>query len=265
MTVQWVIQTNSVDKTQADAVAHAVNLAGGRVIEARVYPATKTIEFPDRQPEGWCVVPYGTTKLVQLSLERGWGAFYNDNFKTTVWNRHRSDLLNPADSSLTPNEVRMHFYPIDHRPESRYFIRPVAGLKQFNGTIGTLKEIHQWMQELRVGKYAISPDTLVSISKVKNIKAEWRWFVVGGRVIDGSVYRSIGQRVNYHERNEAIKQRAQAMADIWLPHQNCVMDIALTDDGHKVVEFNCLNSSGFYNHDIPKIVNAVSAWMRDHQ
>ncbi|MBT2748957.1 ATP-grasp domain-containing protein [Lysobacter sp. ISL-50] len=38
-----------------------------------------------------------------------------------------------------------------------------------------------------------------------------------------------------------------------------MMDVAQTDDGFKVIEFNTFNSSGFYAHDIGKIVAAVTA------
>ncbi len=42
--------------------------------------------------------------------------------------------------------------------------------------------------------------------------------------------------------------------------ETCVMDLALTNEGLKVVEFNCLNASGFYYHDVRAIVKEVNAY-----
>jgi len=46
-------------------------------------------------------------------------------------------------------------------------------------------------------------------------------------------------------------------ADKWLPNRNVVMDLALVDNELKVIEFNCINCSGFYNHDVRKIFDAL--------
>jgi hypothetical protein len=51
---------------------------------------------------------------------------------------------------------------------------------------------------------------------------------------------------------------AQKLANGWMPNEVVAMDVALTDLGVKIVEFNCFNCSGIYDHDVPKIVNEVS-------
>jgi hypothetical protein len=50
---------------------------------------------------------------------------------------------------------------------------------------------------------------------------------------------------------------AQELANKWLPDQCCVMDLALVEDELKVIEFNCINSSGFYDHDVDAIFKAL--------
>jgi len=49
------------------------------------------------------------------------------------------------------------------------------------------------------------------------------------------------------------------MANKWLPYDCVVMDIAeLATGEYKVVEFNSINSSGFYEHNITAVVEALS-------
>jgi hypothetical protein len=107
------------------------------------------------------------------------------------------------------------------------------------------------------GTYKLEPETKVVLCEPKNIQAEFRWFVVDGKVVSGSMYRC---------RNQLIKQRmtepeefdeAQKMADKWLPAPCCVMDLALVDDELKVIEFNCINSSGFYDNDVVAIFKTL--------
>lgn len=40
------------------------------------------------------------------------------------------------------------------------------------------------------------------------------------------------------------------------------MDLALYDNELKVIEFNCINASGFYDNDIRKIVDAITFSIR---
>jgi ATP-grasp domain-containing protein len=58
-------------------------------------------------------------------------------------------------------------------------------------------------------------------------------------------------------------ERKTNMANVWLPAACCVMDTCLLDTGElKVVEFNCINGSGFYDHDVKKI---MKVWWEYHQ
>lgn len=50
---------------------------------------------------------------------------------------------------------------------------------------------------------------------------------------------------------------AQQMIDIWCPSRGFVIDVALTDDGYKMVEINGLNSAGFYAIDVQKLIEAI--------
>ena len=95
----------------------------------------------------------------------------------------------------------------------------------------------------------MSPETPIVVAKPKEIEQEWRWFIVDGKIVDGSTYRLNGQLVKKHEDNPLVIKSAQQLALSWLPDDCCVMDVARVDGQLKVVEFNCINASGFYDHD----------------
>jgi hypothetical protein len=83
-----------------------------------------------------------------------------------------------------------------------------------------------------------------------------------GKIITGSQYR-VGSRVfstECHERD--VIEYAQRMVDLWSPDVGFVMDVALTPEGFKVIEINCLNASGFYACDMGKVVNALEETYR---
>ena len=72
------------------------------------------------------------------------------------------------------------------------------------------------------------------------------------------MYRCRGQLVKNRELDQAVILEAQKLAEGWLPHRNCVMDTALVDDKLYVIEFNCINGSGFYGHDVSAIFTALA-------
>ena len=50
---------------------------------------------------------------------------------------------------------------------------------------------------------------------------------------------------------------AEEMANIYQVAEAFVMDICLTTEGWKIVEINCVNSAGFYQADVEKLVMAL--------
>ena len=109
----------------------------------------------------------------------------------------------------------------------------------------------------------ITPETEVLIAPVKNIKQEYRFFVVNHKIVTGSRYK-VGTRVIY---TEAIEQDAidyaQYIADIWGPSSFYALDIALTEEGFKVLEINCGTSAGFYATNVTKIVEALETMVNE--
>ena len=97
----------------------------------------------------------------------------------------------------------------------------------------------------------------VSVSPVRTIMREYRLFFVDGRLVTGSLYRQAGEVVLSGEVDPDAVAYGEAIAQQWSPAEAFVMDIALTDDGYRVIEFNNINSSGFYAADVERYIDAI--------
>ena len=261
--VTWAIQTNFIADDQCRKIWAAAEKAGCATQEIIIIPFSDEFGNEADVPEmDGIVIPYGSISLINRAIKRKWtGMYFNEEtFRVEAWLKNRADMLNSDCNVMRVGDTGEFFK--GHDEEERYFIRPVKDLKEFNGTVTTVAEIKRWMQSVDSGNFSFSQDTLVSISPVQDINMEWRFFIVGGRIVDGSSYRTCGQLFSQPITDPTIYEEAQRLADIWLPHVNCVMDVALVDDEMRIIEFNALNGSGFYYHDIDKIVFAISDYAR---
>ena len=213
----------------------------------------------DEPVTGTDYIPYGSTLLTTIGLEYQWKGLYFDlatfNYRESI--KNRNDMLNNGLIITVADAISL----LKKQPGEDIFIRPSLDLKHFSGQVIESSECAKWLESAMLcdssGSYRMDKDMEVVISEPLKIYAEWRWFIVDSKIVDGSMYRCHNQLIKKHEDDVSVINEAQGFADQWLPNKNCVMDLALTDRGLKVIEFNCLNSSGFYNHDIDKIFRAL--------
>lgn len=261
MKINWVIQTNLMALNQLSVLWNAVSDLGHTPHEAIVIPFSDKIEN-DLPDIGNMVIPYGSVKLIKICKHLHWyGVWFDDSTaRVDVWNSHRTDMLNGDCSIIKISNIDdvLSNYVDDHL----LFIRPLKDLKEFNGTVTTTAEIRKWMNTVYGDNYNFTADTSVCISAVKPIVSESRFFIVNKKVIDGSHYRIRGQKFSQPVTDINFLNKVQELADGWLPHECCVMDVAVLEDGSlKIIEFNGINGSGFYYHNIPKIVKAMSDFL----
>ncbi len=206
-------------------------------------------------------IPYGSTSFVETAEELGWSGLCFDRDKQSyfeaAWNR--DDMLNGG--TILAASMAL---PFIKQLEGDLFMRPSDDLKKFTGSVFTPQEAEKFltdaMSQPSSAYEKIKDDDLIVIGPVRQIVAEWRWFIIGGKVVDGSWYRLNGELVKTHVNDRELTDEAQEFSDGWLPHENCVMDLCeLADGSKKVIEFNCINGSGFYQHDVKKIFHA---WYR---
>ena len=215
-------------------------------------------EFTSDNPiEGTDYIPYGSTLMTNLAYDLGWQGLHFDlntfNYEAAIQNR--DDMLNDG---LIQSAWKIVATLENYDPQDEIFIRPSEDLKQFAGQVIQVQECIDWLKDAmslppESGSYALNPQTKLVIDDPKKIDAEWRWFIVDGRIVNGSMYKAHNQLIKKQELDEEVIKEAQFLADVWLPDSCVVMDTALVNGKVYVVEFNCINSSGFYGHDVKKI------------
>jgi hypothetical protein len=258
--VTWVVQANMLNKERQDNVAAMLASLCIPFIGVNVIPFQDELTYLFDEPTHKNVIPYGSTALCRRAAKLGWkGYFFNpETFLVERWVKERTDMLNQRAHIMTVSEA-IDWCRSRESVRRMYHVRPNEDLKLFTGLVLDVDELEHWLDKTEVqADGQLQLDTQIVISPAVNIQAEWRWFVVGGRVIDGSMYRLRGSPRREHETDSATIAEAQAVADRWLPHPTCVMDIGLIENRPKVIEFNCLNGSGFYKHDVAKILQAVT-------
>ena len=251
----WVIQENIQNEEKYEAFVSALCDLNVEHTIVKVVPFVRTL-IPDVNPTGR-VIAWGSVSMDFVAKTKGWcpGTFHNDNFDQRLWSAaYGDDMLNA--------DFEVHEFGSIPKYEGTRFIRPVHDMKVFAGMVIHGEEIENWkeaIQRISDGYSSLRPETLVTVSSVKDIAMEWRLFVVAGKVVAGSRYRQYGlPDIRCIDENAAPWQFAQKMVDRWQPAQAFVIDVVSMMNGDiKVVEVNCINSAGFYAADMRAVVSAI--------
>lgn len=135
---------------------------------------------------------------------------------------------------------------LDTTFDREVFIKPTSDLKGYiGGIIPVGTTIYDFLMSSSYMPHWKSEPTL--IAEVKEIHSEYRFFVVGDRVITGSRYM-LNKEVNPSvDIPKEVADKAVELAKIYSPDKVFTMDLALLNNGSiEIVEYNCFNGSGTY-------------------
>lgn len=198
---------------------------------------------------------YGSKRLdkVLQRLQVKPGSFTNDNFDMTVIQKEMGEeLLNPDFLIGELHELAPEW--------DAFFIRPTGNTKLFGGMVVTKEQFHEW-QERESHSDSAYHGQLLMISELQEIQAEYRFFVVDGKVITGSSYKVNGKLNTTLAPSDAVATYAQMMVERFALADAFVIDVAETNKGMRVVEYNNLNTAGLYQCDEVAIVSALHRYM----
>lgn len=138
------------------------------------------------------------------------------------------------------------------------FIKPSRDLKSFNGGIIYPGEtIQNYIARTGYHSPNIKYEKIV-ISEVKKIQEEYRFFMYKDKILGASRYM-LDSKVNPSNIiPEFVADCAKDYAKLYNPADIFVMDLAVTDNGIKIVEYNCWNASGFYHCNIRDIIFQIN-------
>ena len=98
----------------------------------------------------------------------------------------------------------------------------------------------------------------IVVSDIKEIQEEYRFFIHKNFILGCSRY-ILNSEVNPSDFvPEELKECAREYSELYNPAEFYVMDLAVTSEGIKIVEYNCWNASGFYHADIRNIIFQVN-------
>tara|TARA_Y100000310_G_C20702221_1_gene830985 strand:- start:4012 stop:4842 length:831 start_codon:yes stop_codon:yes gene_type:complete len=134
------------------------------------------------------------------------------------------------------------------------FFRPDQALKICEAAALHKKDWEEWLlyTESHTG---VSDTTLFWISKglEGDIKQEYRCVVESSKVLSVSSYGFEQEPVNMDDDKELVDEATKLASLLNLGEQPYVMDLAQTPKGLKVIEINCLSTSGMYKISSEKL------------
>lgn len=254
--MHWLIQENIGNEDKFVSLIENIEKFDQTYDLVKVVPFVGEI-IPDVDIADNKVICFGAYSMRKLAMRKGW----NPGVYDIEWFPYTSLIDALGDHVLNHDAVFGKFGDIIPNSEE-FFIRPNHDGKEFAGTIKSTNQLKEWQHRIINLKLSdngttLSENTEVMCASLKKIYNEYRYFVIDGKVITGSQYK-LGKRVVYGETDQNI-DIAQTFVDMLnknIDHPY-VIDIALTDDGYKVIELNTMNCAGFYACDMQKLVTAI--------
>lgn len=248
--MHWIIQSNLFNEVGYTNLINTLERLQLPHTIVKVIPFSHTIDPIPTASNPIAVM--GSTSLVRIGKEYGWGPglFWDEELTFNTWKEHWGTHLLNHDSEVCKFS--------DIKFDGIKFIRPIHDLKTFSGEVIDSNDFGEWQEKvLQYDDGLVNSETLCAVAIPKVIHQEFRFFVLDGKVLTGSRYK-LGDRVTSSGNvDQYITDYAQARVDEWQPDRGFVIDIALTDDGCKVIEINNLNSAGFYECDLSKIIQSI--------
>lgn len=259
----WILQTNFVKPAVVKAIQSALEMGGIGCQEVKIIPFSDDLPELDIQADVFYVV-YGSTTLILNAAkdERLRAGVFLDpkQFNTENYIRHWGKRMLNADGRI---ETLAGFANEAHDPASKWFVRPNEDDKAFSGAVMKFEEVKQFSKNLEDSNNPLlTQETLISVCLPKAIEKEWRHFIVDKKVVSSSRYMLYGElNISGEDIPEALIHFVEESCRIYAPHDIFVMDTALSGEDFRIIECNCFNGTGFYDHDITAIVREVNAFL----
>ena len=152
-------------------------------------------------------------------------------------------------------------------PEKKWFVRPNNDGKAFSGRVCSYKELLEWSDKVcKLELPELNASTAIWIAEPKAINKEWRLFIVDDHIVSESRYMNEGELdESKNDLPDEMIRFAEERIHEYRLEDIYVMDIAAIGDGYKLIECNCFNGTGFYRHEVEKIVQAVNSFIKQRQ
>lgn len=134
----------------------------------------------------------------------------------------------------------------------RVFLRPDDGFKSFTGSLVADEQFGEWYAARQA--FYLPGNTPIIAAKPVKIHAEYRCFLCDGRVIAASRYQPT---ISPDVGSDVVAWIEEAHRQSGEPLRIYAADIAMTEDGFRVVEIGCVPCLDFYDASL----NVLVPWL----
>jgi hypothetical protein len=145
------------------------------------------------------------------------------------------------------------------------FIRPSDGFKSFPGQTLPFDNFEQEFDILTKSYGGLETDILCVVSPAKDIVEEYRFIVIDGKVVSGSLYMDRNNRKEWKAYYDKVCEDQNAfdfaveMSKIYQPDKAYTIDVCKLQNGeYKMIELNSFCCASMYGNDYDKVVSAVN-------
>ena len=273
--IKWVIDKYLFDEYE-DRLISAIKKSGAMVyfyddLCGKTFKEYITSNFTDKD----IVIFHGSlqhgVKLTYLPVYPGVFMTIN-NYECYKYYGHYGNILLNEDylmmglNDLIRNKEKIFSYFDEYRHQhNKIFIRPSDGAKSFAGQLLTYENFEQDVNVLLQSYGGIDTESLILVSGLKDIKEEYRFIVIDGEVISGSLYMDEENMGTYKAHYDKIctdqdaTDFANEVVKLYQPDKAFTIDLCKTKNGeYKLLEINSFNCASMYGNDYDAVVDAVN-------
>lgn len=221
-------------------------------------------------PESDCVVFYGQIGLAKrVRRFCPWipGVYFNENdFNCSEYYPKYSQFLLNKEYILLPvvDLIRQKDFIFNCFKYKNIFIRPNSGCKLFAGNIYNFSFFEEDIKQL-IKTYSVNYNTLALIAEQKRVLEEYRFVIIDGKVISGSLYLKNDEICESKEIPEKVQNYVEYVCNnikYHISHAYTLDVCVYENDDYKeecaVLEINSFSCSGLYATDKIKIFSEIA-------
>ena len=248
----YLLQKNTFLEYEYINLTEALERLGLEYELVQVFPFIEDIEFKTERKDVFC---FGGLKMTRVFSKYGWkpGCIMTKNHDYEIYAEHYKENLLNYDSKIQRFDDEIVWN------DSHYFIRPTLDSKTFTGKVFNKEEWEEFKHYSYTNGHSTSltKDTLVQVASCKSIEKEYRFWIVDGKIVTGSLYR-FGRSIQYDDFvDEGAIEFCKQMIDVFQLAETFILDVCLTEGEWKIVECGCTNAAGFYKADLQKLLIAL--------
>lgn len=261
--INWILQKNLTKPEILNRITAVLERENVLWEMIEVIPFSE--ELPEIQHKNAIPIIYGSTTFM-LNAFRDTryqtGVFYHpDTFQMQNYVKHWKENVLNYDGFLVPfGELST----IKSSPSKKWFLRPNHDGKEFSGQVLSFEELVSWSDKIcSLNLPDFNKTTEIWLSEPKEILKEWRLFIVDNQIVSACRYAQYGElNESKNDLPNAMLDFAKTMINTYRLHDIYVMDIAEIKTGFKLIECNCFNGTGFYQHNIEAIISAINHFFK---